>query len=202
MYLKFAEFKHEEEDLVKACGATDQQMITVRERIFFHTMRQYNTVYTKYIDMTDDEEVDSSSIPSHLRTKTGILEDLVNEVENRVEYDLCLLMFTKHASVVSDIFKLHMMMEKAKTENLSVYKQMCRKIKEADDAILEKAEEAGKEQKDPSVITMMPTNILKRIDLYKKSDDNFENYLKMYNDLNIENVFSDIDDLLGKVFDV
>lgn len=202
MYLKFAEFKHEEDEIVKACGATDQQMITVRERIFFHTMRQYNTVYTQYIDMNDDDDDESSSIPGHLRTKTGILQDLVNEVENRVEYDLCLLMFMKYCSTVSDIFKLYMMMEKAKTENMSVYKQMCRKIKDADDVILEKAEEGGKEQQDPSVITMMPTNILKRIDLYRKSDDNFENYLKMYNDLNIENVFSDIDDLLGKVFDV
>lgn len=202
MYLKFAKFNHEEEEIVKACGATDQQFITVRERVFFHTMRQYNTVYSQYIDMSNDEEQDASLIPSHLRTKTGILEDLVNEVENRVEYDLCLLMFTKYTVAVSDMFKLHIMMEKAKTENTMMYKQMCKKIKEADDAVLEKAEQAGKNEDDPSVIAMIPTNILKRIELYKKSDDNFENYLKMYHDLNIENVFSDIDDLLSKVFDV
>lgn len=197
MYLKFAEFKHGEDEILKGCGASNQQFITVRERIFYHTIKQYSTVYNQY----DLDEPDN--IPGHLRTKTGILEDMVNEVDNHLEYDLCLLMFMKYSTAISEMFKLYMMLEKAKEMDQNAYNMMMKRLKSANRELLEKAEEQGKDEDDPEVIAMLPTNMVKRIEIYAKSDGTFSDYLKMYGELKIENIHSDVDDILKNIqFDV
>jgi hypothetical protein len=188
MYLKHVKFDHSQEDMFLAMCSSPQQITRVRERIIFHTINHHLNLINGYFDNMDEA-------PKEMKTSSGLLTNLLQEITDQAEYELTLFNFSKLEKVADSMMKAYVpFIKKDKFPN-HVRLMIESKLEEA-------SEEYMKENKDnPSANATSPMSLFKRIELVEKSSGSFDNYMRLYAKLNLEpHMYSDVDDLLSNCF--
>lgn len=185
MYLKHLTFNHETENINYAMGLTPEREIIVRERIMFHT-------FAHHLNLINNHYPDTSSAPANERTSSGLIQNLLQSIHNQHEYEVSLYMFDKLEKVCDNVIKVYIPFAR-KNEFPEHIRHMI--IAKLEAASAEMVSEKGGEQ-----LVMSPINVFKRIELVAKSGGNFDTYMKLYQEWNIEPVYTDADDILKSVF--
>lgn len=161
------QFKHEEEQMHKAFGLSDETKETIREKIFFSTFS--NTLLKEELfDNKDD-------VPAELKTVTGILEKALS-LATEEEYDFMLLTFNNTHDLAHKGL-IHYKMLNSNPENKEERTKM--KLLE----FLSGLKEIECEQEDAEFRSLVPSNLVKRVKMVKKSGYNFNKYIELIADI-------------------
>lgn len=156
-------FKHEEENLHRALGLTDEVKDTVREKIFFCTFSN-GLVRDELFDDKDDA-------PVELTTVTGTLQKAL-ALANEEEREYMLLTFNNtHDLAHKGIMHYRMMNSKPES------KEDRTKMKLLE--LLSGLKELDFEDESAEFRSLTPSNLVKRVKMVKKSNYNFEKYMEM-----------------------
>jgi len=160
-------FKHEEENLHRALGLSDEVKDTVREKIFFCAFSN-GLVKDELFD-------DKDETPVELTTVTGTLQKALS-LANEQEYDYMLLTFNStHDLAHKGIMHYRMINSKAKTNEEKTKMKLFELISSLKE--LEFVEESAEFR------SLTPSNLVKRVKMVKKSNYNFEKYMEMLADI-------------------
>ena len=185
MYLKNAQFDHNQENINLAFGLSKQQEIIVRERIVFHIVNHHLNI----IDHIKDTDV----LPRKDRTSSGIIQKLLQDIHSPLEYEVSLYMFFKLEQICEQIMKLY---HHAVQADISVAMDLVvAKLKAASIEL-----EAQVADNDREKLVMSPINLFNRIQQVKESNGNFDEYMRRYAAMNLEPVHTDVDAILNSVF--
>jgi hypothetical protein len=188
---KNGSFNHDAEDMFSAVGYTQQEIMTVREKILYHTMK----MYVDQLDQIKLELSDGGAQMVHAESPkvSMILNNLCNSMTTDDENNLCLLMFTKLHGLTQAMFAQYALM------NIEQAPQHLKKLVEIK-IDLEDSKFMSENGEDVFHKAMSPKKIIKRFDLVKLSPT-IDDYLKLYGKENFEPMHTDIDSMLEKVFD-
>lgn len=187
MYLKNAQFDHQQENINLAFGLSKQQEIIVRERIVFHVFDHHLNLIANYLD-------DVSQAPKEERTTSGLIQKLLQSIHSPLEYEVTLYMFHKIESVCDQLAKLYAAAIQSGIQDMAL-KLTVAKLKAASIEM-----EADLEENQKDRLVMSPINLFNRIEQVKESKGNFDEYMRRYQAMNLEPVYSDVDAILNSVF--
>lgn len=185
MYLKHLTFNHETENINVALGLSSEREIIVRERIMFHT-------FAHHLNLINNHYPDTSSAPANERTTSGLLHTLLQSIHNQHEYEVSLYMFDRYEKVCDNVIKVYIPFARKNDFPEHVRTMIVAKLEAASAELV--SEKGGQ----PMILS--PINVFKRIELVQKSGGNFDTYMKLYQEWNIETVYTDADDILSSVF--
>ena len=184
MFLKTQTIDHYQEDIGQALGLTPEVIKTCRERILFCSFANYVQIYSLF----DSRE----EAPKEMTTCTGDLQRCLQMISDPLQYEYTLMMFL---NIQQHSLKGVALYELLNDKNMSKEeKQKAKMIK----TMLELTfEDSG----DNDSFKADPLNLIRRIDLVKKSHSNFDTYMNMVNskiyrqtgdDFDIDSFLSDL----------
>lgn len=183
MYLKHAQFDHEQSNINLALGLSKQQEITIRERIVFHVLAHHLNIIHNYEDVDD--------APKEERTTSGVLQKLLGTIHSELEYEMTLFAFSKVESVCDQLMSLYFQAHNAKAD--IAMKLVIAKLQAASIEMEAKTDDKEK-------MVMSPINLFNRIEQVKASNGNFDEYMRRYAAMKLEPVHTDVDAILNGVF--
>jgi hypothetical protein len=165
-------FNHEKENIHEALCLSDDVKNVVREKIFFST---FSTALAaeELFDSIDDA-------PSQLTTVTGILEKVIGLVSD-TEYDYMLLTFYNWHDLARHAYKHYKMIN-----DTNVSSEIKTKMKILE--LLQGLKDDSDSSEEKKSGELNPKDVLKRINLTKKSGYNFDKYMYMVSELNLNNI--------------
>lgn len=170
MHLKHANFTHDEDDLTKALGFTQDLKIRCRERIFFASILGYVLRIELYGKDLDDE------IPKELCTITGSLQRCLSLITDQDEYEFTLFNFMNfHEMAMNAVVHYREKVNKNTDESEEGLKSqivgLVRKM------IEKKISEEGKSKDSLGVLSL--DDMIDRIEKIKQSKQSFNRYMKL-----------------------
>ena len=186
MKLKDLEFQHDASGLYQALNVKETVVNKCRERVFF-------TVISNRFRAIEDYENPLDS-PIEYRSVSGDLESCLNQISDEFEYDVTLFLFHRTQEVSVSAVSMYM-----DIHGPNASKEARFKLEMADIAIKMKASENNL---DP---LLLPSDILKRAELVKKSNYNFDTYLSLLSVHNLKGGKTEeaksVDSLLKDILD-
>ena len=200
MILKHQKFNHDHKTFDTSLNIDKDVQIIVREKILFASL--FNYIKGKEI-MKNEGMTDPRELPSNYSSTSGDLEKCLSIIDDEMEYAYMLLTFNKTTEIVKGS-----VMQYGFINGDGVPEDLKQKAKE----ILQKHESKFLEEiknkidkTDYHLLSLIPQNMFKRIDMIKHHNCEWEPYLK---DLQIKNFFNSIDskdnfadDVLQSIFD-
>jgi hypothetical protein len=183
MLLKQITFNHDCKNFRQALNVPAEILQSAIEKIIFSTASSAlaNT------ELFEDED----EAPAELTTLTGDLQKCLQLANDGLEYEVMLLLFRHYHDLTQTTFK-HYRLINRKSEDDSEKKALNLLAK-----LLMVKDATDDEEEDSSNITF--ATMMKRISFVKKSNYNFDKYIKYVNNLNTENYLKN---LLGDDFDI
>lgn len=186
MTLMSKKFKHTEKSIQTALNIDNQTMITCRERIFFTHFANTLQSLELFLDLED--------APTEMTTITGDMERTISMIKDPFEYEVTLVYFMGFHNLATSAMSIwmfknnsqHTKSDKLKLEILSLVTR------------LKTTEEAEEKTDDSEVIN--PETISNRVDLVKKSNFNFNNYMNLLGYPMPTRDYHDVDAILRGVF--
>lgn len=197
MSIREAKFNHEEDNFHLAIGISEETKNICRERIFF----------TSFSNALQADELfdDLDETPKVFRTVTGDLERLLSMISNPIEYEYTLLTFMMYQRMAKEVYALyrHTNEDSAASTEDKIKMQIIKSIMKLKE--LKDREESGEDDNNDTVEVLSKESFLDRIKLVKKSGYNFDKYLLLVRNQNIEGMRVkgsdfDINDLLSGLF--
>ena len=197
MSIRETKFNHEENNFHLAIGINEETKNICRERIFF----------TSFSNSLQADELfdDIDEVPQAFRTVTGDLERLLSMITNPKEYEYTLLTFMMYQRMAKEVYTLykHTNEDSAASTEDKIKMQIIKSIMKLKE--LKDREESGEEENNNNVEVLSKESFLERIKFVKKSGYNFDKYLVLVRNQNIEGMRInssdfDINDLLSGLF--
>ena len=168
MYLKNADLNHDEEQIHRVLGLTDEHRRVVRERIFYTCMRQVFQTAQLFEDPDD--------APPSMNTLTGYLKAVLTQMDDELDYEYTLLNFFTYGKMAIGVARKFLEMRK---DNISQEE----KIKMGIGTLIEKMirakeREEEEEEDEPLIDQLNEQNLMKRAKFAEQHSDNFDNYFK------------------------
>lgn len=188
MFLKSANFSHEEEKINRAMGVDDQLLILCRERILFcHFASAIQS-----LELFGDRDL----APKELTTLTGNLQRCLNMITNQAEYEITLLHFMSYHRIAQEAVAYWNYENDPKNSAEDKLKlqlvKMLKKLKETK----ETDENDDNDENDINHDISNLDTLIQRIEYVKKANYNFPKYL----DLVGIKPFKDVDNILKDIF--
>ena len=196
MKLKEMEFDHSAKTIHQAVSIPEHVRSRCKERIFFCSFANFLQKAELFEDPDD--------APKSMTTCSGDLSRTLDMINDQLEYEYTLLSFINTHQLSKMALGYYQFMSDVSNskENRLKAKLM------AMAAEMKLAEEAKAEQME-SELQYTPSNLVKRINLVKKSHYNFDTYCNMLNSIKTTEYFDepsekpdfDIDDLLRSILE-
>jgi len=199
MKLKHVKFNHEAEGFYDAIGITDDIMMKCRERILFSTF----TNALQSIELFEDR----NDAPRELTTITGDFQKTLSIIEDEIEYAYTLMEFSKTHEMGVEAFARWELQRRAKNSKTNKKKSMMLDIMDMLTELKMEHEKTSNETADINLkYGFTPKGLLKRVELTKNSQYDFNVYLNMVERYNHSNQYdrskdsdTDIDDFLRNI---
>lgn len=183
MFLKTQTIDHNQEDIGLALGLTIDAKRTCQERILFCSFANFVQVNSLF-DSRDEA-------PKDMTTCTGDLQRCLQMISDPLEYEYTLMMYlTLQRQSLKGIALYDVLNDK----NMS--KEDRKKVK-----LIQTMLEMQSDEESEDDLKADPLNLMRRIDLVKKSHANFDTYMNMVNskiyrqtggDFDIDSFLSDL----------
>ena len=188
MYLKVTPFDHDAEDLNRALCIEDETAVRCRERILFHCFTSYQRCIELYPDKDD--------APRDMRTVTGDLKRILQDIDSEKEYEMTLLHFMAyHRLAMEAIAHYRFLNDNAVDEEDKLKLSILNLVKKLAKSRREEPEED--EGDNPLHKGLDMESLMDRIKKAKQSNYNFKRYMELTGFVTRD--FSDVDELLRNI---
>ena len=191
MFLKSQTFDHNANDINDSFGIPKKTVFKCKERIFFSVIAN-----AMQCEEYENSEIESDP-PKEISTKSGVLSHTLNLINSEDEYEYTLLNFFNLHDLAEHAVKQYLVLHSPKLDDEK--KDHLRLIMKLQDSVVDHLFEKKSKSKDPYSVSVTPSLLMKRCDLVKKSNYNWNTYYNMVMS-NVDKSTNDVDDMLNSLF--